>query len=60
MSSEDVVTVDIPVDDKGDSTVVHLMPCGIDTKNDNGVAEAKVNCYFTSTIKEESPNGMLH
>ena len=58
MTSKDVITVDIPVEDKGDPTVVHLMPCGIDTKNDSGVAEAKVNCYFTSTMKEESPNGM--
>ena len=60
MSSEDVVTVNIPVHDKEDSTVVHLMPCGVDTENDNGVAGAKVNCYFNSTMKPETSNGMLH
>jgi len=51
--------VDIPVHDKEDSTPVHLMPCGVDVENDNGVAEAKVNCYFTSTMKKESQNGIV-
>ena len=53
-SADSIVSVNLQEKEASKSTVLHLMPCEI---NANGVNKAKVDCYFTSTIKEDSPNG---
>ena len=54
IAADSVVSVNLQGKDCSKPTVLHLMPCEIDT---SGVSKAMVSCYFTSTMKEDSPNG---
>lgn len=52
-SADVVVSVDLQGKECSEPTVLHLMPCEV---NASGVSKAKVDCYFTSTMKEDGPN----
>ena len=56
-SADSVVSVNLQGKECSKPVVLHLMPCEIDA---SGVSKAKVNCYFTSTMKEDSPNGKCY
>ena len=53
-SADSIVNVNLQGKEASKSTMLHLMPCEI---NADGVNKAKVDCYFTSTMKEDSSNG---
>jgi len=53
---DSAVSVNLQGKECSKQMVLHLMPCEIAA---SGVSEAKVNCYFTSTMKEDSPNGTM-
>ena len=53
-TADSVVSVNLQGEECSEPMVLHLMPCKIDA---SGVSKANVNCYFTSTMKEDSPNG---
>ena len=55
-TAESVVSVDLQGKECSQPTILHLMPCEIDA---GSVSKAQVNCYFTSTMKEDSPNGSV-
>lgn len=52
-SGDSVVSVNLQGKECSQPMVLHLMPCEI---NASGANKAKVDCYFTSTMKEDGPN----
>ena len=55
-SGDSVVSVNLQGKECSQPMVLHLMPCEI---NASGANKAKVDCYFTSTVKEDGPNGRV-
>ena len=52
--ADSVVSVNVQGKECSQPVVLHLMPCEI---NASGVNKAKVDCYFTSTMKKDGANG---